>query len=178
MHSNSVASICKKKENIYIFQKMYACYYCYLFVFLLSPSMYLLQIHTCDQTTWSDRQKKPLWVKPRDLQRPVLPGKSSGNITQMFQLHMVTLVACRQEQGGTRGKENEVEKKSRKGELRTPLQASEQVWTVQLLLVFSSAASGIRNSVLQTPAGMPRQELTYWAIQWMIVELYIVLFSF
>lgn len=42
-----------------------------------------------------------------------------------------------QQQGGTTGKENEVKKGSRKGELRTPLQASEQVWTVLLLLEFS-----------------------------------------
>lgn len=49
----------------------------------------------------------------------------------MFRLHMVTSVACKQEQGGTRGEQNEVVKK------RSPLQASEQVWTVLLLLVFS-----------------------------------------
>lgn len=64
----------------------------------------------------------------------------------MFQLSMVIWVACREELGGTRGKEIEVGRENiRKGELMTPLQASEQVWTVQLLLVFSS--SGIRKRV-------------------------------
>lgn len=44
----------------------------------------------------------------------VLPEEGSGLIRLMLQLHMVTWVACRQEQGGTRAAERENEVGGRK----------------------------------------------------------------
>ena len=84
---------------------------------------------------------------------------------------MVTWVARRQEQGGTRGKENEVEKKSRKGELRTPLQASEQVWTVQLLACVQLGSLGKQKLRLHRLLQGCRDGSSLIELQRMIVEL-------
>ena len=82
---------------------------------------------------------------------------------------MVTRVPCRQEHGRDEKRREwgwKEEEKKRESSGRAPLQASEQVWTVLLLLVLSltlnQAASGATN-FWQGPAGMHRQEFTCWA---------------
>lgn len=94
----------------------------------------------------------------------------------MFHFHIATLVACRQEQGGTRGKENEVGggKKGRKEELRTPLQASEQVWTAAARVEPAlRSAYSVKRYSLHGLLQRCSDTTSVTELHWMIVKVYL-----
>lgn len=124
-------------------------------------------------------------MKSRDPGRPVLTWKSSGIIWLMFQLRMVTRVACRQGQGGTRGRENEVggggeAERERSGlPFRHPNKSGLFFCAARVQPTLSEAASGIRNSLSSLDSLSLLQGCTdstsvielQWMIQWKLCFL-------